>query len=240
MYPFDVAGIDTLINLLIYLESDINFLGGAVAAPYKESVAKWLGNSRLYGIAAEVGAVNCIFRDTNGFLRGCNTDAEASVLAYEKQFGSMSSKNVLVMGFGGVGRAVVAQTKETGAVVSVVTTKKRTDLDRAHHYIGWDNVNAVLGKVDILINATDLGFSGSGKQDLSPLSKNQLLLLPKNCIVYDLIYQPEKTVLLSMCNNYHIKTINGQMMNRIQAANGFKYVNNNILELEEIYRIMND
>lgn len=240
MYPFDVVSIASLVELLAYLDGDSNFMGGAVAAPYKEHVAKWLGINRTERVAKEIGAVNCLFRDKNGLLRGVNTDASASLQAYESQFGPIFGKQTLVMGFGGVGKAVAAEMKMAGAYVSVVTTKKRAEVDSIYNHVDWVDVNRMLSTTNVLINATDLGFSGSGKENLSPLTYEQLLLLQKDCIVYDLIYQPEKTLLMKLSNDCHIKTINGLYMNKIQAASSFNYANySSNLKYDDIYQIMN-
>ena len=74
---------DNLFKLLESLNSDIDFIGGAITTPHKISVAKWLGN-KITKEAAKIGAVNCLFRNEKGELLGTNTDGEAAVLSFEK------------------------------------------------------------------------------------------------------------------------------------------------------------
>ena len=45
-----------------------NFYGGAVAVPYKETIAKLLNKKNLSSSAREIGAVNCIFRKKANFM----------------------------------------------------------------------------------------------------------------------------------------------------------------------------
>ena len=71
-------------NLLKYLENDLNFLGGAIAAPYKENVFDYLNLN--YDIqVGSIKAVNNISRDSNYKLYGHNTDGLASLESFKNK-----------------------------------------------------------------------------------------------------------------------------------------------------------
>ena len=52
--------------------------------------------------------------------------------------------------------------------------------------------------------------------------------LKKQSIVYDIIYNPEKTLLLNLAEKNGLKIINGSEMNLLQAVLAFEYVVNNV------------
>ena len=96
MIPFDVNQ-KNIFQLLNELNDDKNFVGGAVAVPYKETVAQWLGGA-ITPEAKKIGAVNCLFRGNDGQLMGTNTDGEAARITYEDKFGSLNGKSILILG----------------------------------------------------------------------------------------------------------------------------------------------
>ena len=104
MIPLDV-NINKLFKLLNVLEKDKNFIGGCVTTPHKEGVFKWL-KKRLTNSSRKIGAVNCIFRDNKGNLKGTNTDGEAALKSYKTKFGGIKNKKILLIGSGGAGKAV--------------------------------------------------------------------------------------------------------------------------------------
>ena len=70
---------------------------------------------------------------------------------------------------------------------------------------------------------------GFDKQaDISPLQDEDIRLLNKQSIVYDIIYNPEKNLLLNLAEKNGLKIINGSEMNLLQAVLAFKYVVNNV------------
>ena len=75
--------------------------------PHKEAVFKWL-KGRLTYSSKKIGAVNCLFRDKNGTLKGTNTDGEAALESFKKKFGNIKNKKILLIGPGGAGKAVAS------------------------------------------------------------------------------------------------------------------------------------
>jgi shikimate 5-dehydrogenase len=57
-------------------------------------------------------------------------------------------------------------------------------------------------------------------------------------VVYDIIYDPIKTVLIKTSEEIGLRTLNGLRMNLIQAVLAYSYTNPTSLTKEEIFKIM--
>ena len=65
-----------------------------------------------------------------------------------------------------------------------------------------------LGDVNILVNTTPIGMQGRAA-DLTPVEEKELKTLPQGALVYDVIYNPKKTILLKLAERNGYRTING-------------------------------
>ena len=70
-------------------------------------------------------------------------------------------------------------------------------------HIDWDKRVDFLNEVDVLINCTSLGFDNY--LELSPINKENLSLLKKSCIVYDIIYNSLKNQSVKILRIFRIK-----------------------------------
>ena len=85
----------------------------------------------------------------------------------------------------------------------------------------WKKIDNSLAIADALVNCTSIGF---GKQENeSPLNDKQLGKLSKTVCVFDIIYQPEESILLNKARKRGIATLNGLKMNLEQAMIAYKY-----------------
>ena len=228
MVPLDVKN-SKLTKLLKFLESDRNFIGGCITVPHKEKVFKWLGK-KISKTSRKIGAVNCLFRDKNGKLIGTNTDGEAALKSFENKFGTVKNKNILLLGPGGAGKAVAsyfsnALRKDKNLIITgrSLNSKKFSKKIRAK-WLNFKDISTLnFKKIDVVINCTSLGFSSKIKT--SPLSILHLSKLPKSSKVFDIIYDPNETLLIKAAKKKKLKTLNGLEMNLIQAVLAFNYVN---------------
>tara|TARA_Y100001978_G_C23630263_1_gene403058 strand:+ start:243 stop:1124 length:882 start_codon:yes stop_codon:yes gene_type:complete len=227
MFPFDI-GDNNLDHVLDYLKNDPNFIGGAVAVPYKEKVFNWLEkNSNLTKESKNIGAVNCLYRGSKNELIGTNTDGEAAKLSLKNNYGSISNRNILLIGFGGAAKAVLAYLdKEVSPKGKILCLTRQFNLPRKYQnvqFINWLNYEQYMDSIEIIINCTTLGF---GNQiDKSPIS-NQILKSKKSLFVFDIVYQPLETRLLKESKNLGFNTLNGLEMNLEQAVLAFNYAMN--------------
>jgi shikimate dehydrogenase len=237
MLPLDVKK-ENITNLLNNLNSNKEFIGGAIAVPYKEVVAKWLGDN-ITPEAKKIGAVNCLYRNSYGILNGTNTDGEASLVTFKDKFGSIENKSVMVLGVGGAGKAVSSYFSSTSINTIIIS---RCESGKPYAYkIGaewgsWDEIDNSIPNVDVIINCTSIGFGD--QESKSPLNEKQIAQIKDSAVIFDIIYQPLKTKLLEMAGNRSISTFNGLTMNLEQAVLAYKYAVNSYNGLDEIRKIM--
>jgi len=234
MLPLDVEK-RNLAKVLEILAYSNKFIGGSVTIPYKTDVATFLGDN-LTEEAKSIGAINCIFKDEKNKMIGTNTDGEASLISFKKKFGEIKNKNILILGLGGAGKAVLSYfLKELVNGKMYITSLNENKFKFYKNYkninfVKWSEKESVMNDLDIIINCTSLGFDSNIEK--TPISSTQLEKLKKTCIVYDIIYNPKKTIFLELSEKTGLKTFNGLEMNLLQAVIAFNYavkLNNNDL-----------
>lgn len=236
MIPLDVEK-RNLVKVLEILSNSNKFIGGSVTIPYKSDVAHILGDN-LTKEAKNIGAINCIFKDGKNIIMGTNTDGEASLTSFKKKFGDIKNKNILLLGLGGAGKAVLnyflRELVEGKMYISSFNENKYEFYKNYKNinFVNWNEKDKIIDKLDVVINCTSLGFDS--KIEKTPLNIEELGKLKKTCIVYDIIYNPKKTKLLKLSEELGLKTLNGLEMNLLQAVIAFNYVvklnNTNITE----------
>jgi 3-dehydroquinate dehydratase/shikimate dehydrogenase len=187
--------------------------GMSVTNPFKTSVAALL--DRVDPLAARVGAVNTITVE-GGELVGSNTDVAGAVGPLERALGPLSGALVAVVGAGGAARAVVCGLVDRGARVGVYARR----LEAAREVADRFGANAfpldalASARVDALVNATPLGTRGPLEGE-SPVPAGSLAGAG---LVYDLVYNPAETRLLSDARRQGRATLGGLEMLAAQAA----------------------
>ena len=138
------------------------------------------------------------------------------------------------MGLGGAGKAVASQlfaySQKNLYVSSRSRTSKKYAKNNRMNFIDWKNRHNNLNYFDYIINCTSCGF----KNKQSPINKKYLTNIT-NKVLFDIIYMPKNTKLLSIVENKN-KIINGLEMNLFQAVLAFskiskKYKFNQILKI---------
>ena len=236
MLPLDVKR-ENIINLLNNLNIDKDFIGGAIAVPYKEVVAKWLGDD-ITTEANKIGAVNCLYRNSDGELNGTNTDGEASLATFKDKFGSLENKSVMILGVGGAGKAVSSYFSSFSTNTIIISRRESDKLyaDKIGAEWGsWDEIDSYICNIDVFINCTSIGFSE--QESNSPLNEQQITQIKHSAVIFDIIYQPLKTHLLEMASNKGISTLNGLQMNLEQAVLAYVYCSKGS-SLDRIKKIM--
>ncbi|MHA1410237.1 MAG: shikimate dehydrogenase family protein, partial [Candidatus Odinarchaeia archaeon] len=81
----------------------LNFIGANVTIPFKVKIIPFL--DKIDETTNKIGAVNTIV-NKNGILWGYNTDGLAAVDLIKQEIGSLKDKQFLILGAGGVARAI--------------------------------------------------------------------------------------------------------------------------------------
>ena len=192
----------------------LDIKGCSVSMPHKETVIQYL--DELDSSAKKIGAVNTIVQNENGDLKGYNTDFYGAKKALEKA--EIKGKKVLMIGAGGIAKAVGLAVIELGGFLTIVnrTYKRVSELGEKldAKVISWEQVNNSSGY--LLINATSVGM----KKPDEMIVKEEVL---RNFdAVMDVVIYPSETKLLKIAKEAGKEVIPGTLMCVYQAAEQFK------------------
>lgn len=199
---FAIPSIDRYPDLLKH-QPDLRGLN--VTIPYKELVIPYI--DELDSIAKEIGAVNCIYiKDKRS--KGFNTDVtgfKQSLLPLLKPW----HRNALVLGTGGASLAVAYVLKELGIAYRFVSRHSRVEENITYADLNADLVAAH----QLIINTTPMGMYPDEQScpDLAYDGIGEMHLL------YDLIYNPGKTLFLTKGQQQGAAIKNGLEMLELQA-----------------------
>ena len=182
--------------------------------PLKELVAPHLQAAQTEGLAS----VNTIAVKADG-LHGFNTDAPGFLDSLQTLFEDMQSdglqhEHVVILGSGGTARTVVACLHNRCASLHIaarnrVAAQKIADLYPAK----ITTLDELQQQATILVNTTSVGMYP--QMEASPV---RLKNFPSARAVYDVIYNPQETLLLREAKQHGLKTQNGLAMLVKQAA----------------------
>ena len=192
-------------------------VGLNVTIPHKQTVMPLLHG--VTPLARRIGAVNTLLRQPHGWF-GDNTDMAGFMAPLQRQGIDLKGKTALVLGGGGSARAVVAGCSALGCGKIVVAGRDPRRLQQfladarclADHLEGvvWAELDAVVASVDLVVNTTPVGMSPA--TEACPLQPDQLERLRPHTCVYDIIYTPRPTTLLSRARARGCGTIDGLAM----------------------------
>ncbi len=191
--------------------------GASVTIPFKQTLLPKC--RKLDDAAVATGAVNTIVRLPDGGYRGKNTDVQGFLDAAKTRYGrTLFGRTALVLGAGGAARAVVHGLRKEGTRVLVWSrrTEQATELAQALGVQAVEDVSGLKDRCDLLVNATPCGMNGY-PEHAQPWPMLQALLAP-DCLVFDLVYEPSETPLLTCALDEDISACNGLGMLRRQAA----------------------
>ena len=201
----------------------IGIRGFSVTIPHKEAALE-VADERD-SIAVEIGAANTIYRNERGAWAATNTDYQAAMsslmdgLRQRHPDASLNGLKVLMLGAGGVARAIGYGCVKAGAVLTIASRTKERAIELAKALdatpMRWEKRGT--GHIDVLINCTPLGMHPN--VDETPISVNWL---QEHMLVFDTIYNPENTLLLKEARARGCATVSGLEMFVRQAAAQFE------------------
>lgn len=198
---FDLRSIAEFANLI---KSNPDVKGLNVTIPYKQEIIPYL--DELDALAREIGAVNTIKFDRKRLI-GYNTDAYGFQRSIEPFLKSHHTK-ALILGTGGASKAIAFVLGQMGIDVTYVS--RNPDATQ----IGYGDLNrSVLENRSLLVNCTPLGTHPNvdQKPDI-PYD-----YIAEKHLLFDLIYNPEKTAFLKEGEKRGADIVNGLQMLRFQA-----------------------
>jgi 3-dehydroquinate dehydratase/shikimate dehydrogenase len=217
--------------------------GYSVTIPHKEQAATLA--QHLDPTVARIQAANTLLRGEDGSLTAYNTDYEGVIDTLRHHMAAFTAKTIpmppgptgiitevppvpdaqltskvaLVLGAGGIARAVALALHKEGAIVGITN---RTAERGAHlageigcRFVEWAARHTVLA--DILVNCTSVGMHPN--LDEMPIHASYL---KPNMIVFDTVYTPETTLLVKEARHRECHVITGVDLFVRQAAMQFR------------------
>jgi shikimate dehydrogenase len=215
-YHYDLYELKEIKDLKKLLGDNPELCGLNVTIPYKEQVIQLL--SDVDATAKRIGAVNVI-KIKDGVLRGFNTDSDAFLESVEKWFPNEAGSKALVLGTGGSSKAVQEALKKIKLPFKVVSRSKGNGIVT---YDELEKNGELISESNLIINTTPLGMSPNNNA-MPPLDFE--LITPKH-FVYDLIYNPARTMFLQKAEMRNATIKNGLEMLHIQAEKSWAIWNN--------------
>ena len=195
----------------------LNLLGCNVTVPYKSQVIPYL--KEIDPLAERIGAVNTLVRTEGGF-KGYNTDMPGLARALKADGIETAGERVLILGAGGVARAVAFMLAETASEILIMnrTVEKAREIA--------EEVNAAAGsKIAGALSVSDYGKLSAGRRYLAIQATN-VGMFPRveEAVIeerdlykrihtgYDLIFNPVRTRFMELTREAGGRACNGLKM----------------------------
>lgn len=243
--PFDIASA----NLKDALKGMValSIKGFNVTVPHKERIVEYL--DELSDSAKIVNAVNTVVNE-NGKLYGYNTDVNGIIETLKPYADEITGETVSVFGAGGAARAVIYSLinsfnvkkiniinrtiEKAESLKDYFSSKMLYEKIKTYELVPPDLIE-VLSKSKLIINASSIGMSPD--EDDSPTTIPESF--NENQIVFDIVYNPRKTKLLSIAESKGATAINGLKMFIEQGAKAFELWTSEKMDVERISEILN-
>lgn len=196
--------------------------GLSVTIPHKEAILEFVDSTDQ--AVDHIGAANTVVLDS--FEKAAyNTDFQAALASIDNTLGRggdvdvLAGRGAIVLGAGGVARAIVHALKTRNVDVTIAARK----LERAEALADQFKCKTVDWNVrhnssyDMVINCTPVGMHPHVNE--SPFDGKHLR---RSMIVFDTVYNPEQTLLIKQARDVHASVVTGVDMFVRQAALQFK------------------
>lgn len=214
---------ENLIERIKFLKVN-DYNGFNVTIPLKVPMSLFLDDIDDYANVA--GCVNTVKINSDKTFVGYNTDIYGFKKAIPADI-DLKGKTAGILGTGGAARAAVVGLAEKGIknidfyTRNIINSKQTLDYVRAQFPDIEFNVYQIqhirsLSETDIIVNATPIGMKGY-MADVMPLEPHDLDRLKPDTVIYDIVYNPMKTILIKEAQKRGLRTITGIDMLIYQA-----------------------
>ena len=210
------------------------FSGVNITFPFKEKVIKFA--DKVYESAFNVKSANTLIFQKN--IVAHNTDYSGFIKSYNFHFKKKKPGKILIIGVGGVGRAISFALSSLGVLeLHILDTdnlkgeqllRELKELKINCKLLNHKKLESAISSFDGIINCTPLGhydFPGCSLGNLE-IKKYQWL--------YDVVYTPAKTIFLKKGELVGSKLISGIDLFIFQALDAFLLFSNNKFDQKDI------
>lgn len=215
---------DDLVDRIKWLKGN-GYKGFNVTIPLKLPISLFVNEVDNYADLAR--AVNTVYVEADKSLKAYNTDVIGFRRAIPKDI-DLRGKKVAILGTGGAAHAACIALTECGVQEIAFFTRNIPNAIDLMNYVRRKfpainfNVYQIenirnLGEYSMLVNTTPIGMLGKAG-DMMPVETYALESLNRDAVVYDVIYNPKKTVLIRAAEKLNLRTITGLDMFIYQAV----------------------
>ena len=215
---------DDLVDRIKWLKGN-GYKGFNVTIPLKLPISLFVNEVDNYADLAR--AVNTVYVEADKSLKAYNTDVIGFRRAIPKDI-DLRGKKVAILGTGGAAHAACIALTECGVQEIAFFTRNIPNSIDLMNYVRRKfpainfNVYQIenirnLGEYSMLVNTTPIGMLGKAG-DMMPVETYALESLNRDAVVYDVIYNPKKTVLIRAAEKLNLRTITGLDMYIYQAV----------------------
>jgi len=201
--------------------------GVNVTIPHKEHVIEYLDEISEH--STRIRSVNTII-NVDGHLRGDTTDGPGFVRSATAAWGKLDGCRTLIIGAGGSAKAVAFALAQIGCEIVIANRTRERAVELAEGLrqvfeagmfrvveLDGQALSEEIPKTDLVVNTTSVGMHPD--VDGIPLPPD---LLHPHLLVYDLVYNPARTRLVTEAESRGAKAITGLKMLVYQGALSFE------------------
>ncbi len=189
-----------------------NFPGFMVSIPHKSAVAQLC--DEILPNARACGVVNAVRIDQDGRLIGETFDGLGMVKSIEMQRVLNSDTRVLLVGAGGVGRAIAVAMALAGVGYLAIANRTLSKADQLADTVRRAAADCVVKSdssfdpegFDVVINATSLGLNDQGPMPI------EVSRISKGALVAEVVMVPEITPMLHAAQEQGLDVVRGSEM----------------------------
>ena len=202
-----------------------NYGGFNVTIPLKVPISLFL--DEIDETANIAGCANTVKIMPDKSFKGYNTDIYGFRAAIPNA-SRLDGKTAGIIGTGGASRAATVGLIQAGIKVvnyysrniinssAMINSMRNSFPEITFNNYQLQNIRN-LSDISILVNCTPVGMRGNS-MDMMPITRLSLEELPKDALVYDVIYNPMKTLLLKEAESIGLETVSGLDMLIYQGA----------------------
>ena len=206
-----------------------NFRGMSVTIPHKIEVMKYV--DQIAETDRAIGSINTVIND-KGKLLGLGTDGPGALKALKDARIEIDGQNVLILGAGGAARAIaftIAQKTRLNQLAILDIDVKMlkglvhdlengTEVRIISGLLNHDSLAEAMKNSHVIIHCTPVGMHPKENASLIPPG-----LFRSGQVVFDIVYTPLETKLLSEARLHGLKVISGVEMFINQAVLQFEH-----------------
>jgi len=243
-YVYVAFKVEDVKNALSGMKALTNFRGLSVTIPHKMEIIKYV--DEINDLDRSIGSINTVISE-NGKLIGMGTDGPAALKALVDAGVVLHGKNVVMVGSGGVARAIAFTLAQKGGVGKIslldidqnmlrglaLDLKSGTNADIESFISNDASIANVMSYADIIVNCTPVGMHPHEGVSIVPAE-----LFRDGQAVFDVVYNPIETKLLSDAKSRGLIAVSGVDMFINQAAMQFEHFTGVKAPIEEMRRVL--